>query len=85
MADSYVESSELNSSSVMAWFKKPENRQWKGNKQAKKQEDFIQMDALWTKITGMRINYCKCAVKIKGMKIQKRENIPPLREVINSI
>jgi hypothetical protein len=70
-AASYPESPHLTRATAMEWFAKPENSRWKSNKRSKIQQDFDTMDALWKKITGM--------------KIQKQGDSPALREEICNV
>jgi len=84
-AASYPDTSELNRDTAMAWFQKPENSRWKGHKRGKKQEDYNDMEELWTKITGMKIILRASARKPKPAEIQQRQDVPPLRDLISSV
>ena len=70
-AASYPDPPQLNKTTALAWLTKPENNRWKGDKKAKEQQDFLVMDKLWTKVTGIEIY-----ARTKGLA---------LRGIINSI
>jgi hypothetical protein len=46
---SYPEGDDLTYKATLAWLRHPNNQQWKLTKRAGKQQDFQQVDELWSK------------------------------------